>query len=138
MFGNGVPTGTTHTPVTVRQIQRVLHWVRTGCFAVAVGTSVRSTVALRIGLGTIQTTVTTTTGSGLFCPQFVNTHSDYPTVSLSSKFLLMFHFFILFLKNRIRMSRTMGMSGIKTGCSLPISPQTQVQLFFEVLISSLL
>ena len=80
----------------------------------------------------------TVTDSGLFCPQFVNTHSVSPTVSLSSKFLLMFHFFILFLKNRIRMSRTKGMSGIKTGCSLPISHRTQVPLFFEGLKFELL
>jgi hypothetical protein len=49
----------------------VLHRVGPVCFAVAVGTSMRTTVALRLGIGTIQTTGSTTTGSGLFCPQFV-------------------------------------------------------------------
>ena len=70
-FGNGVQTGTATTTVTVRQIQRVLHRVSTVCFAVAVGATLRAAVALRIGLGAIQSAGSSATGSGLFCPQFV-------------------------------------------------------------------
>ncbi len=53
-------------------IPKVLIMVSTVCFAVAVGATLRASVALRFGVGTFQTAGTTASaGSGLFCPQFV-------------------------------------------------------------------
>jgi hypothetical protein len=83
MFGSGVLIGTAITIATMKPIQRVHHRVRPVCFAVAIGTAMRTAVALRFGLGTFQTAGAATSGSGLFCPQFNNTHSLSPTVSVS-------------------------------------------------------
>jgi hypothetical protein len=59
---------------------------------VAVGTTMRTTVALRIGIGTIQTTGTTTTGSGLYCPQLIEEHCFNEQNSFQSFFLRRINF----------------------------------------------
>ena len=79
MCGNGVQTGTATTTVTVRPIQQVLRLASTVCFAVAVGSVMRTSVAQRIGLGTFQEAGTSTSGSGLFFPQFVEAKPASPS-----------------------------------------------------------
>ena len=49
----------------------MLHRASAVCFVVAVGATMRTAVALRIGIGAIQATGTATAGSRLFSLQFV-------------------------------------------------------------------
>ena len=77
MFGSGVLIGTAITIATMKPIQRVHHRVRTVCFAVAVGTSLRTTVTLRFGIGTVQAAGTAASGSGLFCLWRISTYTDF-------------------------------------------------------------
>jgi hypothetical protein len=68
-FGSGVQIGTGTTVVAVRPIQRVdipvweHHWVRK-CFAVAVGATMRTSVARRSGIGAVPQSGVTTSAFG--------------------------------------------------------------------------